>query len=51
MGDFNKILFPHEKLGGGPFNTRRADKLAGMIIACELSDLGFMSPEYTWTNL
>lgn len=51
MGDFIELLMLEEKLGGRTFSRIRADRFAGMMSACELSDLGFIGPKFTWTNM
>ena len=49
-GDFNELLCINEKLGGldklavGTFNFQAA------VDDCNLIDLGFASPKFTWNN-
>lgn len=49
-GDFNEIQFTHEKLGGNVASVRRCQAFNHWIERCELSDLGFQGPKYTWDN-
>lgn len=46
-GDFNEILLPSE-VKGGDFYVNRALKFGSMIDNCNLIDLGFSGPKYTW---
>lgn len=51
IGDFNQILNKTEKKGGKRFGSKRAKAFAHMIEECELHDLGFSRPRFTWCNL
>lgn len=51
IGDFNEVLTVDEKKGGGPLDTSRALRFAEMLDNCDLTDLGFIGPRFTWTNL
>lgn len=50
VGDFNSVLHPHEKEGGGNFNTRAGQWFAQCIFYCNLLDLGYMGPSFTWRS-
>uniref|UniRef100_A0A2N9FS77 Uncharacterized protein n=1 Tax=Fagus sylvatica TaxID=28930 RepID=A0A2N9FS77_FAGSY len=50
-GDFNEIMDNGEKLG---FRSRAQRLMANFreaLTNCELSDLGFQGPKFTWSNL
>lgn len=47
-GDFNSILFEHEKRGGAPFNHQSCQPFQDFISSCNLLDLGFKGPPFTW---
>ncbi|XP_060190336.1 uncharacterized protein LOC132619448 [Lycium barbarum] len=49
-GDFNVILDPDENLGGKPHRMRNSFDFSTCMDACEVSDLGFVGPKYTWCN-
>lgn len=40
-----------DKHGGRPINKNRAVKLRGVINNCQLIDLGFNGPRFTWINM
>ena len=48
--DFNDILSRHEKFSFTPANTRRINAFHNCLDACNLLDLGFNGPRFTWTN-
>ena len=51
LGDFNEIAFDNEKLGGGSRNWRRIlMNFHGAIKGCELENMGFARPPFTWSN-
>lgn len=50
VGDFNAVLHPHEKEGGGAFNQRLAQSFANCIFDCSLVDLGSNGPLFTWRS-
>lgn len=50
MGDFNEILFSHEKKGGAPRSQAQMDKFRWAIEECGLRDLGFSGDKFTWRN-
>lgn len=51
VGDFNQIMFESEKKGGRPANQNQIEQLNEVVNRCELYDLGFTSPKFTWSNL
>ncbi|KAH6783287.1 hypothetical protein C2S52_008246 [Perilla frutescens var. hirtella] len=50
MGDFNEILYLHEKEGGLPRDHLKMLAFHNAISACNLEDLGFNGYRFTWTN-
>lgn len=50
MGDFNEILSGEDKFGGRSVNLNRALDYKDCVDICNLLDLGFSSPKYTWFN-
>ena len=49
-GDFNEILFHHEKEGGVPRAQSCLDRFKMALEFCELDDLGFTGDVFTWRN-
>lgn len=49
--DFNIITEVCEKLWGIPYDMRKCFEFLGVIEAYGLTDLGFHSPKFTWSNL
>jgi hypothetical protein len=49
-GDFNEILFQHEKEGACPRSQAQMDRFQDAIVDCELQDLGFEGDVFTWRN-
>lgn len=49
-GDFNSVLFAHEKEGGAPFNYNQSIPFSSCINSCNLLDLGFNGPPFTWSR-
>lgn len=47
-GDFNQVLYSHEKQGGSPFNRAASDSFAQCINGCHLVDMGFKGHLFTW---
>ncbi|KAI9081684.1 hypothetical protein K1719_036338, partial [Acacia pycnantha] len=47
-GDFNDILSADERTGGVGVNFSRIDLFQNRILSCDLSDLGFHGPKFTW---
>lgn len=50
MGDFNEILYPHEKCGGQPRDIPKMIAFRDSVNFCGLEDLGFSGHHFTWTN-
>jgi hypothetical protein len=50
VGDFNEILEQAEKDGAGPRRESQMAAFREAIEDCELSDLGFTGPRFTWNN-
>ena len=50
LGDFNKVLCGEDKFGGNHVNMNRALEFKNCLDECNMLDLGFASPKYTWTN-
>ena len=48
MGDFNEILWSHEKLGRGPRQENMMKAFREVLDECGLMDLGFVGEKYTW---
>lgn len=51
LGDFNKMLSGEDKFGGRSLNLNRAIEFNKCIDSCNLLDLGFFGPKFTWSNL
>uniref|UniRef100_A0A2N9F7H7 Reverse transcriptase domain-containing protein n=1 Tax=Fagus sylvatica TaxID=28930 RepID=A0A2N9F7H7_FAGSY len=49
-GDFNDILSSHEKFSSSPANPKRISAFHNCLNTCNLLDLGFNGPRFTWTN-
>lgn len=47
LGDFNEMCAPGEVVGGD-FSDARAQRMLGTVEECELIDLGFTGPKFTW---
>ncbi|CAL1354023.1 unnamed protein product [Linum trigynum] len=47
VGDFNSILHPSEKLGGAPYDARRAGDFQNCLMDTGLTDIGFVGPAFT----
>jgi hypothetical protein len=50
IGDFNEIVSLSEKWGGGGRANSQMRNFQDALTTCELSDLGFRGPKYTWSN-
>jgi hypothetical protein len=48
MGDFNAYLDIVGKQGGGEINFNSMRKFQDCVQQCNLLDLGFHGPRYTW---
>ena len=50
LGDFNDILLCEEKWGGNRPSISRIREFRNCLNACNMIDLGFSGPKYTWSN-
>ena len=50
MGDFNEVMFDDEKFGRNPICQRKVRAIKECMDDCNMMDLGFSGPKYTWTN-
>ena len=50
IGDFNKILTQEEKIGAILRREGHMDQFRNALGNCQLTDLGFIGSQYTWTN-
>ncbi|KAF7803052.1 reverse transcriptase [Senna tora] len=50
MGDFNDYSNSSEKFGGRPPDLKRMENFNSFLNNCNLLDLGFVGPLFTWTN-
>jgi hypothetical protein len=48
IGDFNEIMFSHEKYGGNPRPEPFMQAFRDALDDCELEDLGFSGDPFTW---
>ena len=48
--DFNEILSYHEKFSNTPASRHRISSFRNCLNSCDLLDLGFHGPRFTWTN-
>ncbi|KAM2576603.1 hypothetical protein TB2_002354 [Malus domestica] len=48
VGDFNELVWPHEKRGGRAWEVGRMRFLKEFMQSKELVDLGFSGPPFTW---
>ena len=49
-GDFNEVITEGEKAGGNPIYLRRVRAILDYMNDCQMMDLGFSAPKFTWTN-
>lgn len=49
-GDFNEILFAHEKEGGREKSQLCMDRFRETLTLCQLHDLGYEGDVFTWWN-
>jgi exonuclease III len=49
-GDFNEILYSHEKRGGLPRAQNLMGRFRSALADCGLRDLGFVGDKFTWRN-
>ena len=50
LGDFNEVLCGEDKFGGNQVNLNRTLEFKGCLDECNMIDLGFAGPKYTWKN-
>ena len=50
LGDFNEVLCGEDKFGGNQVNLNRALEFKECLDECNMLDLGFAGPKYTWKN-
>ena len=50
MGDFNEVIAEEEKSGGNPISQRRVNAILDCMDTCQMMDLGFSGPKFTWSN-
>lgn len=50
MGDFNELMYQHEKKGGNPRPERQLCAFREVVEECHLRDLGYFGPKFTWCN-
>jgi hypothetical protein len=50
VGDFNEILFAHEKEGGKPRRQQQMDSFREALELCGVEDLGYEGDCFTWRN-
>ncbi|BFG37836.1 hypothetical protein CerSpe_241100 [Prunus speciosa] len=48
VGDFNELLFAHEKEGGLPRSDRQMEGFREVVYFCAFQDLGFSGYKFTW---
>ena len=49
-GDFNEPLINEDKFGGRPVSINRSFLFKECLDKCNMVDLGFNGPRFTWTN-
>lgn len=50
LGDFNEVVLQSEKWGGGGRPNKQLRDFQLALGNCDLSDLGYKGPKYTWSN-
>jgi hypothetical protein len=50
VGDFNDITSSEEKWGGNRPNASRITEYCDCMNSCNMIDMGFSRPKFTWTN-
>ena len=48
LGDFNEILFHHEKEGGRVRSQSQLQAFQTTLMDCELADIGYLGDVFTW---
>ena len=49
-GDFNELLLSEDKFGGRAVNVNRSLLFKDSLDKCNMLDIGFAGPRFTWTN-
>lgn len=49
-GDFNEPLVEEDKFGGRAVSMNRSLQFKDCIDKCNMVDLGFLGPRFTWSN-
>ncbi|KAK3212073.1 hypothetical protein Dsin_016779 [Dipteronia sinensis] len=50
IGDFDEILSDSDKFGGADRNWRTMSDFRETLEDCELENMGFIGPRFTWSN-
>ncbi|GKV17362.1 hypothetical protein SLEP1_g27876 [Rubroshorea leprosula] len=50
IGDFNDVTAQNEKFGGNPVPQYRIRAYTDCMNSCDLLDIGFIGPKFTWVN-
>jgi hypothetical protein len=50
IGDFNEVVGMDEKMGGSVRSENQIKNFQSVLTDCELADLGYRGPKYTWSN-
>lgn len=50
VGDFNQVIRQEDKRGGRPVGGVEVDRLKQMVESCNLIELEFGGPRFTWSN-
>lgn len=48
--DFNEVLADNDKFGGRAMNANRSLLFKDCLDSCNIVDLGFSGPRFTWSN-
>lgn len=51
VGDFNQVLWQHEKKGGNRLNPNCLSPMRRMVDSCGLIDMGYVGAPFTWSNM
>ena len=50
VGDLNEVISQNDKMGGRPICRSIMDLYGSTMDACNLIDMGFNGPKFTWSN-
>ncbi|XP_074320432.1 uncharacterized protein LOC141657179 [Silene latifolia] len=50
LGDFNEVTCSTDKIGGRGIKLNRVNLFKSSLDSCNLIDIGFSGPKFTWTN-